>query len=456
MDMKKVFKKFCLIFLILFPQYSSSNQIVNDDLRQSLEKLYELNPKIKYYRNILKSKDELMPQAYSEFRPEIKGYYQKGKVHTNSHGFNITSDGIRSETNKGITITQDIFDGGSSLSNIQVAKNSIFSERYILHDKEQEIFFDAIKIYSEFATEQSNFQLKKKNVEVLKNRFELTKEQFEIGEVTLTDVSIADARLSLAKSDLIESEKNLESLTANYFYLFGVKPISPKIDLAVLEFKKNVEDIKSLGLKKNPKVNDLVYQIKSLEYKIKTLKRKKLPSVKLEADAYINEGYFRTDSKREVLSAFAIIDIPLYQSGAASSKIREVKSQLFALNQLLRQVKEEIEFNITSSISSYDHSYSKIKAYKKQIESNKIYLEGLRQEMQLGERTMLDLLDGEQELLKSQLDLVKSYRDLFNSYYETIFFMGGLNPRDLGLNVNYYDETTNFDDVKFKWLDIIE
>ena len=43
--MKKVFKKFCLIFLILFPQYSSSNQIVNDDLKQSLEKLYELNPK---------------------------------------------------------------------------------------------------------------------------------------------------------------------------------------------------------------------------------------------------------------------------------------------------------------------------------------------------------------------------------------------------------------------------
>ena len=260
----------------------------------------------------------------------------------------------------------------------------------------------------------------------------------------------------MAKSDLIESEKNLESLTANYLYFFGVKPISPKIDLAVLEFKKNVDDIKSLGLKKNPKVNDLIYQIKSLEYQIKTLKRKKLPSVKLEADAYINEGYFRTDSKREVLSAFAIIDIPLYQSGAASSKIREVKSQLFALNQLLRQVKEEIEFNITSSISSYDHSYSKIKAYKKQIESNKIYLEGLRQEMQLGERTMLDLLDGEQELLKSQLDLVKSYRDLFNSYYETIFYMGGLNPRDLGLNVNYYDETTNFDDVKFKWLDIIE
>ena len=448
---------YSLIFLYyFFPLSLYCQQIQNDDLKNSLESMYKSNSKLKYYRNILKSKDELMPQAFAEFRPEVKGYYQKGKVHTNSHGFNITSDGIRTETNKGITITQDIFDGGSSLSNIQAAKNTIFSQRYILKDKEQEIFLEAIKIYSNYATEKSNYLLKKKNVEVLNNRFELTKEQFDIGEVTLTDVSIAEARLSLAESDLIESEKNLESLEANFLFIFGKKPVSPNIDLSLLEFDEDLDDIKLEGLKKNPKVNDLIYQIKSLENKIKTLKRKKLPSVKLEADAYINEGYFRTDSKREVLSAFAIVDIPLYQSGAASSKIRETKNELFALKQLLKQVRDEINFNITSSKSSYDYSYTKISAYKKQIQSNKIYLDGLRQEMQLGERTMLDLLDGEQELLQSELDLVKSYRDLFNSYYETLFFTGELNAVDLGLEVEYFDDSRNFDDVKYKWLDIIE
>ncbi len=454
--MKMIYKSVLLIFFISLPSYLNGQVLINNDLKESLEALYKFNPKLKYYRNILKSKDELMPQAFSEFRPEIRGYYEKGNVHTNSHGFNITSDGIRTETNKGISITQDIFDGGSSLSNVKVAKNTIFSERNILKDKEQEIFIDAIKTYAAFATEESNYLLKKKNVEVLQNRFELTTEQFDIGEVTLTDVSIAEARLSLAKSDLIESEKNLESLGANFYFIFGIKPNSPKIDLTLLEFKKEINEIKKIGLKKNPKVNDLIFQIKSLENKIKSLKRKKLPSVKLEADAYINEGYFRTDSKREVLSAFAVVDIPLYQSGAAASKIRESKNELFALRQLLKQVKDEVSFNISSSKSSYDYSYSKISAYKKQIESNKIYLDGLRQEMQLGERTMLDLLDGEQELLQSELDLVKSYRDLFNFYYEIMFFMGNLNAVDLGLDVEYFDETKNFDDIKYKWLDIIE
>ncbi len=446
-----------LLFLIFFfSQKVNSQSIINEDLKISLESLYNSNPLLKYERNILKAKDELMPQAFSEFRPEIKGYYHKGKVHTNSHGFNITSDGIRTETSKGITIVQDIFDGGSSLSNIKAAKNTIFAQRFILKDKEQEVFKDAIEIYADYATEKSNLELKKKNLQVLQGRLELTKEQFDIGEVTLTDVSIAEARLSLAKSDLIESEKNLESLSANFLFFFGISPVDPKIDLSILEIKDDIEKMKILSLKENPKINDLIFKIKSLEYKISTLKRKKLPSVKLEADAYINEGYFRTDSKREVLSAFAKVDIPLYQSGAASSKIRESKSELIALKQLLKQIRDETTFNLISSKSAYDYSYSKISAYKKQIESNKIYLDGLRQEMQLGERTMLDLLDGEQELLQSELDLVKSFRDLFNAYFKTLFYMGKLNAKALSLDVQYYDVRENFDDVKYKWLDIIE
>ena len=318
--MKMTHKFFTFLYIFLLPQSIWGMPLLNEDLKKSLESLYNYNPKLKYERNILKAKDELMPQALSEFRPEITGYYQKGKVHTNSDGFNITSDGIRTETNKGITISQDIFDGGSSLSNIKVAKNTIYAQRSILLDKEQEIFMNAIKIYADYATEVSNYELKKKNVEVLEGRLTLTKEQFDIGEVTLTDVSIAEARLSLAESDLIESEKNIESLTANFNFVFGIKPIDPKIDLNVLELNKTINQMKELGLKQNPKIKDLFHKIKSSENKIKSLKRKKLPSVKLEADAYINEGYFRTDSKREVLSAFAIVDIPLYQSGELRQK----------------------------------------------------------------------------------------------------------------------------------------
>ena len=447
---------FFIFISLFFFKPSESGPILNNDLKQSLEKLYETNPELRYERELLKSKDELMPQALSEFRPKISGYYRKGKVDTNSQGFNIAQDNLRTETYKGVKLTQPIFDGGSSLSNIKEAKNKIISHRFLLKQKEQEIFLNSIKTYADLASEQTNLFLKKKNLEVLKKRLELTKEQFDIGEVTLTDVSIAEARHLLAQSELIESEKNVNTLSAKFNYIFGVNPNNPDIILDYNQIDLDTSLIEKSSQKNNPRLNDIKYQIKSIQNEIEKLKRKRLPSVKLEGEAYINEGYFRFDSKREVLSAFATVDIPLYQSGAASSKIRETRSKLLSLQSLLKKMKDEISYNLISSKSLFDNSLSKITAYKKQIKSNNIYLDGLKQEMQLGERTMLDLLDGEQELLQSELDLVLSFKDLFIAYYQTLYHEGKLNAKDLSLSVNHYNVENNLNKVKGKWLDIIE
>ena len=445
-----------LFFFIFYSPFVLSDLLISDDLKKSLEKLYEFNPELKYERQLLRSKDELMPQAYSEFRPKITGYYRKGKVDTNSQGFNIAQDNLRTETYKGIRLTQPVFDGGSSISNLKEAKNKILSHRYILKQKEQDIFFDSINLYADIATEKTNLSLKKKNLEVLKKQLELTKEQFDIGEVTLTDVSISEARYLLSQSELMESEKNFNTLAAKFSYIFGMQPKFPDIILDHGNIEFDIKVLEQSSQKNNPRINDIIYQIKSLENEIQKLKRKRLPSLKLEGEAYINEGYFRYDSKREVLSAFATVDIPIYQSGAASSAIRETRSNLLSLQSLLKKVKNQVSYSLISSKSIFDNSLSKISAYEQQIKSNKIYIEGLKQEMQLGERTMLDLLDGEQELLQSELDLALAFKDLFTSYYEIIYHQGKLNAKDLKLSVNIYNVRDNFNKVKNKWLDLVE
>ena len=444
------------LFFANFPRVVISDFILDSDLSKALASLYKLNPKIKYEREILMSKDELLPQALANFRPEISGYYEKGKIDTNSTGFNITSDGIRTETNKGIRITQRVFDGGSSLSEIQVSKNEILSQRFFLKSIEQEVFLEAIKIYADLATENSNLILQKKNVEVLKKQFELTQEQFEIGEVTMTDVSLSEARLSLAKSELLKSINSINSLEANFYSVFGVKPIEPRVKLPTNNLEFSISELKEIGLENNPNIRSISFKLKSNEMRIKSLKRKQLPSVKLEAEAKVNEGYFRTDSEREVLSAYAKIDIPIYQSGVASSKIRETRKQVFAEKELLKLEKKKFDYNIVASKSTFDYTLSRIKAFQKQIDSNKIYLEGLKQELQLGERTTLDVLNGEQELLESELGLINAHKEYFLAYYEILFLIGKLNAKDLKLNVNLFDPEKNYNKVRGKWLDIIE
>ena len=156
------------------------------------------------------------------------------------------------------------------------------------------------------------------------------------------------------------------------------------------------------------------------------------------------------------MSAFANIDIPLYQSGIASSKIRESRQNLESNKELLKSSINDLKSRIVDSWSTFETALLKIKAYEEQISANTKFLEGLNQELFLGERTVLEVLDGEQELIESELNLVKANEEYFNSYFMILSHMGNLNAEFLKLPVEIFDDTKNYKRVKFKWIDIIE
>ena len=447
---------FFLVFMLAFDTKIFGSSILSEKLTAVLEDTYNFSPKLKAEREILFEKDELLPQALSEFRPTINGYYDKGKIDTAISGSNFIADGVRTETNAGIKITQPIFNGGSTLDNISVAENKIYSQRYKLKYTEQNVFLESIKLFSRIAAKKKEVLLNIKRQESLKKKFDLAQSQFDIGEITLTDVSISKARLSLAKSDLIKSESDLFAISAKYKMLVGTEPNDPELYFNFPSLSKELKVLIQKSIKQNPKLQGITFNIRSMNSQVKMLYSKKLPSVKLEAELKKNKGYFRSDSSREVMSAFASLSIPLYEAGVASSKLRELKKKVSSEKELKKIEVNELKYNITNSWSNYNASLSKIEAYKSQIKANEKYLEGLNQELMLGERTLLDILDAEEELIESEYNLIKSYEENFNSYYEILFYLGDLDAKKLGLKVDLFDDSENYNNVKFKWLDIIE
>ena len=444
---------FFLVFLLF---KSSKCDFLSPELVEVLKSTYLYSPKLKVERELLMKEDELIPQAFSEFRPKIDGYYNKGKIDTAISGSNFIADGVRTETNAGIKITQPIFNGGSTINSIKSAKKKIKAQRLKLKYTEQIVLLEAINIFSSLAAKKKELLLNQKKEESLKKKFELAENQFEIGEITMTDVSIAKARLSLAKSDLIKTESELFAIRVKFKALVGIESQKPELFFDFPEIKKDLTQLTSKMTEQNPELLSILFNIKSLNSEIKSLYSRKLPSVKLEAELKKNKGYFRSDSSREVMSAFASVSIPLYQSGLASSKIRELKKELSSEKEFHKLKINEFKYNLANSWSGFNSSKSKIDAYKTQIEANRKYLEGLNQEMMLGERTLIDILDAEEELIESEYNLIKSFEENFNSYFEILFFIGELNSKSLNLKVNFFDETKNFNEVKFKWLDIIE
>lgn len=444
---------FFLVFLLF---KSSKCDFLSPELVEVLKSTYLYSPKLKVERELLMKEDELIPQAFSEFRPKIDGYYNKGKIDTAISGSNFIADGVRTETNAGIKITQPIFNGGSTINSIKSAKKKIKAQRLKLKYTEQIVLLEAINIFASLAAKKKELLLNQKKEESLKKKFELAENQFEIGEITMTDVSIAKARLSLARSDFIKTESELFAIKVKFKSLVGIESQKPELFFDFPDLKKDLTQLTSKMIEQNPELLSILFNIKSLNSEIKSLYSRKLPSVKLEAELKKNKGYFRSDSSREVMSAFASVSIPLYQSGLASSKIRELKKELSSEKEFHKLKMNEFKYNLANSWSGFNSSKSKIDAYKTQIEANRKYLEGLNQEMMLGERTLIDILDAEEELIESEYNLIKSFEENFNSYFEILFYIGELNSKSLNLKVNFFDETKNFNEVKFKWLDIIE
>ena len=249
----KTFSFFLLLILFSFKNLHCKS-FLSKDFDEMLSKTYVNNPDILEERNKLFQIDELMPQAYSKFRPKINGFYEKGKVDLATAGSNLISDGVRTETSKGIKITQPIFEGGSNVSKILEAENKIISQRYRLKSVEQKVLLAATKAYSNFTSQQTKFRLSKKNLEFLKKQFESTKSQFEIGNLTFTDVSISKSRLLLAESDLLQSQSDLISFKQELSSIVGTTPMKPELFFDFPAFEYDVEGLVKFSLKNNPEI----------------------------------------------------------------------------------------------------------------------------------------------------------------------------------------------------------
>jgi outer membrane protein len=109
-----------------------------------------------------------------------------------------------------------------------------------------------------------------------------------------------------------------------------------------------------------------------------------------------------------------------------------------------RRLKQKVK----TAFSQYTASLSKIESTKKQVEANKIALEGVKIEFELGTRTNLDVLDAEREYLDAQVALVSSKNSSMLSQFFILLSIGDLTPKKLSLPVEIYNPLENYNDVK--------
>ena len=396
-----------------------------------------------------------MPQAFSNWRPTITGTVEYGKSRTRSE----TSFGgvTASETDQNTTPTsgrialeQPIFRGFRSFAELRQAEAQVRAQRAVLTTTEQDVLLAAVTAFMDVVRDQAVLELNINNVQVLQRQLEATQDRFQVGEVTRTDVSQAEARRARAIADRIEAEGTLDSSRARYRNVIGEVPGQLAEPVPPTAIPASLDEAITAASEQNPAVISAKYTERAARQNVRVVGGELLPTLTLNAEASRAAETAAPDSERDNQQVIARLTIPFYQAGNTTSRLRQAKQVAGQRRMQIIAARRDAVEDATRSWEDLETARSQVKAFISEVEANMIALEGVREEANAGLRTVLDILDAEQELLDSKVSQVTARRNEVVAAFTLLTSVGQLTAVDLGLAVDAYNPNKHYENVRLK------
>lgn len=420
-------------------------------LPEALAQTYSTNPTLEAARAELRGVDEQVPQALSGWRPTLGLTGEVGKTWSGSEDdLAGRRTEVREPKSVSLNAVQPLYRGGRTVAAVERAENLVLAQRALLTATEQQVLFNAIQAYLNVLRDEAVLQLTQNNEAVLKRQLEAARDRFEVGEITRTDVAQAESRLAVAVAQVIAARSSLSTSRATYRSVIGDMPTElarPTVPVAMLP--QNQEDAVRQS-DENPRVTAAHYLVRAAEEGVDINFGELLPSVTLEGSLRAGEDLGRRDTYSDEAMIAARITVPLYEAGATTSRLRESKQQVVQARREVEQRRREAAQETIAAWESLEAARAQIISLQEAVSAATVALEGVRQEADVGARTILDVLDAEQELLDTQVSLIGAHREEILAAYQLLAAIGRLTAVDLSLPVALYDETAHYRKVRDK------
>ena len=438
------------LFVVFVTTYISHvSSLTNaQSLEAALANAYLTNPELQAGRAELRAADELVNQAISNWHPEVELNLSAGMDHNESNSATSGSDGLGKPRFGELKVEQNIYRGGRTEFETEQRENEVKAKRAELKEIEQEVLLNSAIAYMSVFRDTAVLKLQINSEKVILRQLGATRDRFSVGEVTRTDVSLSEARLARAKADRIQAEGDLENSRTKFERVIGLAAVNLKSPVINFKLPSTLKAAIVTATKKNPAIISALYWEKAANRKILKIKGELLPELNLEGSLKKSADEFSAGSTQESAQIIANLRIPIYQQGMVTSRIREAK-QLAAQRRLMHQNIRRLSIEaVRTAWEDLATARARIEAFNIAINSSEIALEGVRQEANVGSRTVLDVLDAEQELLDAQVNLVRVKGDEFVAATELLVALGELTAKDFKLKVDYYNVNDYYNKVR--------
>lgn len=422
-----------------------------ESLNEALAAAYEYNPQLDAERARLRATDEEVTRARSGFRPVITG---GADFNYNWTKTSTSAGSTRDELKPGgysIDAVQPIFSGFRTINSVNEQEANVRAARETLRAVEQSVLLQAVTSFMDVVRDQAIVRLRENNVNVLSRELKATEDRFAVGEVTRTDVAQAQARRAGAVSALDLAKANLKTSRATYERVIGHAPgglIEPKGYERYLP--NSLEEATNVGTHENPSVVNALYLEQAAKFGVDRIRGELLPSVQLEAS--YSDRFETSDDINESENATVTgrLTVPIYEGGEVYARVRQQKHIHISRLQEIEQARSETEEGVVAAWSQLLAARAQIQSDQSQVDANTTALTGVREEERVGQRTLLDVLNAEVELLNSQVALVTTRRNLVVSSYAVLSSVGRLDAVNLGFTSVAYDPEAHYQEVRRK------
>lgn len=406
------------IFSITF-DYSAFAQDHNISigLKDVLKKVYESNPTLLAARAELEETKELYPQARAGWLPTISGESSIYATDIESSNFSAGTGATTKDLT--LNVNQPVWRGGRTFSETARARDLIRAGEAFLLQAEQDIFLDAVTVYMNVIRDKELLDLRIDNENIILKEYRAALERLELGDLTETDVQQTKSRHARAKSARIQAESDYDISKARFEEIVGLAP-PEQLALPFLAFDLplGMPAMLNMAEMQNPEILIAQFEQSAAEHSADARFRELLPQV--SAFASINRQYdpqpgIVDQSKTETIGLRA--SILFYEGGAARSRVQEArraaKRQKFEIHEVRQRIRQEV----MSNWRAYELAKAQTQNCKEEIKASEAALEGVWIEAREGQRTMLDILDADQEMVDAKVGLARAKRNEVVAHY---------------------------------------
>lgn len=424
-------------------------------LPEALAKAYQSNPQLNAERARQRATDENVPQALAGYRPQIVASLSGGLQAVRDL---LPNNTIQTATLKpwtiGVTVTQTLFNGFKTANSVRVAELQVQSGREALRNVGQGVLLDAVTAYSNVLANQSLVEAQRSNVAFLRETLGIVQKRLNAGDVTPTDTSQAEARLSRGLADLNAAEVNFVISQATYAQVIGNPParLSPA-EPVDRYLPRSRDEATGLAFKGHPAVLAAGFDVDVATTSINVAESSLYPTVTLQGSASRSRdgdptlGTFGTDQA----SVLGQVTAPIYDGGTAASQTRQAKEVAAQSRLVLDQVRNQARTAATGAWVAHEGAKIAVSASESEVRAAGVALQGVQKEAQGGQRTTIDVLNSQQELISAKARLIGAQRDRVIASYTLLSAIGKLDVKTLALNTPDYLPEVHYHQVRDAW-----